>query len=168
MNPPLSYFSRRCYEDIEVGDSLPTVVKGPLSPAHLVRWCGAIENWHRIHYDTGFATVHEGLPERLVNGSWKQHLLVQVLKDWAGSDGWVWKLSFQFRGMDVVWDTLTGWGRVIGKEEVGGLGFIKCEIGIENQKGVNTTQGSAVVVVPLRAGSDVPYPFNPPAGLGVQ
>ena len=37
------------FEDVNVGDEIPPLVKGPMSPAHLMRWSSAIENWHRIH-----------------------------------------------------------------------------------------------------------------------
>lgn len=149
------------FEDVEIGDEIPELTKGPMSPAHLMRWSSAMENWHRIHYDETFAREHDGLPERLVNGSWKQHVLVQLLKDWAGESGWLWKISFQFRGMDVAWDTLTAWGRVTGKHEVDGLGVVECEIGMRNQDGEEHTPGTATVVLPLRGGRAVPYPFAP-------
>jgi hydroxyacyl-ACP dehydratase HTD2-like protein with hotdog domain len=75
------------FEDIAVGDSLAPVVKGPMTTAHIMRWSAAMENWHRIHYDWRFATQHDGLPDVLVNGSWKQHVLVQLLKDGLGNNG---------------------------------------------------------------------------------
>lgn len=150
------------YEDVEVGSHVPVLTKGPISPAHLMRWSAASENWHRIHYDETFAKEHDGLPERVVNGSWKQHVLVQMIKDWAGETGWLWKISFQFRGMDVVWDTVTAWGRVTTKREAGGYGIVECEIGMRNQRGEESTPGLATVVFPLRGGKPVPYPFVAP------
>ncbi len=151
---------RRCFEDVQIGDLLPPVVKGPMSPVHLMRWSAAIENWHRIHYDGRFATEHDGLPDLLVNGSWKQHVMVQVVKDWVGLDGWLWKISFQFRGMDRVWDTVTAWGRVTAKEAKGNYGIVHCEIGMRNQRGEEGTAGTAVCVLPMRGGDAVPYPFH--------
>jgi acyl dehydratase len=141
------------FDDINIGDDVPTVEKGPMSPAHLMRWSAAIENWHRIHYDEVFAKEHDGLPDRLVNGSWKQHVLVQMMKDWAGLGGWLWKIGFQFRGMDVVGDTVTAWGKVIDKQQVG----------LVNQRGENGTPGTATAVFPIRGGKPIPYPFVPPA-----
>jgi hypothetical protein len=92
------------FEDVTVGDEVTPLSKGPMSPMHLMRWSASIENWHRIHYDEVFTKEHDKLPERLVNGSWKQHVMVQMMKDWVGPEGWLWKISFQFRGMDIVWD----------------------------------------------------------------
>ena len=51
---------------------------------HLFRWSAAIENWHRIHYDLDFAVNHDRNPGLLVQGSWKQSVVPQYLKDWTG------------------------------------------------------------------------------------
>lgn len=151
-----------CYDDVSPGDKLPQIVIGPVSSAHLVRWCGAIENWHRIHYDTEFAKEHEGLPERLVNGSWKQHLLVRLIREWTGLSGWLARLQFQFRGMDRVGDTLTIWGEVTEVQRARGHGLIQCLVGIRNQHGEDNTRGVATVALPFRDGPAVLYPYDDP------
>jgi len=148
-------------DDVVVGQELPHTIKGPMSTAHIMRWSAAMENWHRIHYDWRFATEHDRLPDVMVNGSWKQHILIQHLTNWAGETGWVWKLNFQFRGMNVPGDTLTGWGRITAIEERGPYGVVSVEIGLRNQNGDEGTPGAATVVLPRRDGPPVPYPFNP-------
>src|SRR5258708_5737031 len=112
------------FDDICVGDELSPLVRGPMTTAHLMRWSAAIENWHRIHYDQRFATEHDHLPTLLVSGSWKQHFLVQAVRQWLGPKGWLAKISFQFRAMDVVGSTLTAWGTVIDKEVRDGIGIV--------------------------------------------
>ena len=154
------------YDDVAIGQELPQVVKGPMTGSHVMRWSAAIENWHRVHYDLPFALEHDKLPGLLVNGSWKQHVLAQLLKDWAGRGGWPWKIGFEYRGMDIAGDTITGWGRVTAKREQDGLGIVDVEIGLRNSRGIESTQGSAVVVLPIRGGRPVPYPFVAPAGSG--
>ncbi len=67
-----------------------------------MRWSAAIENWHRIHYDQRFAVEHDGLPDLLVNGSWKQHFLVQLMREWLEPQGWLARIKINFRGMDLV------------------------------------------------------------------
>ena len=67
------------FDDVSVGQQLPPLVIGPLTPTHLFRWSAAIENWHRIHYDQSFAIYHEGLPNVLAQGSWKQSILPRYL-----------------------------------------------------------------------------------------
>jgi acyl dehydratase len=147
------------FSDLKVGMKLTPLVRGPMTPVHLMRWSAATENWHRIHYDEPFAKGHDGLPGLLINGSWKQHFLVQMVRTWLGPDGWLLRAGFSFRGMDVVDSTLTAWGRITALEERHDLGFVSCEIGIRNQDGQESTPGTAVGVLPARAGVTVPYPF---------
>jgi acyl dehydratase len=149
------------FDDVVAGQELPPVRKGPMSTAHIMRWSASMENWHRIHYDWHYATGHDKLPNVLVNGSWKQHVLMQLLTDWAGDTGWLWKMNFQYRGMNVPGDTLTAWGKVTGKEARAGLGLVNVEMGLRDQKGAESSPGTAVIVLPQRGGRSVPYPFDP-------
>lgn len=147
------------FEDVAVGDELPSLVRGPLSTSHVMRWSAAIENWHRIHYDQPFAVEHDGLPGLLVNGSFKQHLLVGLMRAWLEPAGWLARIQMSFRGMDLVGDTLTAWGRVTETDTRDGLGLVVCQIGIRNQRGEQGTTGAATGVLPLTDGPPVPYPF---------
>lgn len=150
------------YEDVALGSEIPRLAKGPLTTAHLMRWSAAMENWHKIHYDKPFAIGHDKLPGLLVNGSLKQQFMLQLLKDWVGPGGWVWKVSFQFRAMNLVEETLSVWGRVTGKRDGPGYGLIDLELGIVNDENKESTPGKATVAVPYRGGVPVPYPFVPP------
>ena len=149
------------FETARPGQVLEPLRKGPMSPAHIMRWSAAMENWHRIHYDWRFATQHDGLPDLVVNGSWKQHVLAQLVKDRLGRDGWLWKLRFRYRAMDVVWDTIIAKAEVTRTQEVDGLGFVTLKLLITNQRDVVTTTGWAIGVLPLAGGKRVPYPFAP-------
>ena len=150
------------FDDVEVGMDIPELSKGPMTPPHIMRWSAAMENWHRIHYDLTYSREHDKLPDILVNGSWKQHVLAQVLKDWAGEEGWPWKIGFQYRDMDIPGDLITAWGKVTSKSEKDGLGYVDLDIGLKNSRGVESTKGTATVVLPKRGGKKVPYPFVAP------
>ena len=154
--------SRKVYEDVRLGDEIGPLLKGPLGTTHLMRWSAAMENWHRIHYDRTFAVGHDGLPDILINGSLKQQFIVQLLKDWAGRDGWVWKARFQFRAMNFVGETLSVWGRVTAVRDAGDYGLVDLDLGIRNEHSAESTPGSAVVALPHRDGPPVPYPFRAP------
>lgn len=112
------------FEDIAIGDTLAPLDRGRFTTAHLMRWSAAMENWHKIHYDQPFAIGHDKLPGLLINGSLKQNFIAQLLKDWAGRTGWVWKISFQFRAMNVVGEKLTVWATVTGKREAAEFGLM--------------------------------------------
>jgi acyl dehydratase len=147
------------FEDVAVGNELPELVRGPLSTTHVMRWSAAIENWHRIHYDQPFAVGHDSLPALLINGSFKQHLLVQLVRGWLEPSGWLAAIQMSFRGMDLVGDTLTASGRVSEVRAADSFGLVICEVAIGNQRGEEGTSGKATGVLPLRSGPPVPYPF---------
>lgn len=151
------------FEDVMVGEEIPGLEKGPMTTAHLMRWSAAMENWHKIHYDKPFAIEHDKLPDLLINGSLKQQFVMQLLADWAGPGGWVWKVGFQFRAMNLVGETLRIWGRVVSKRETLDYGLIDIELGILNDEDKESTPGTATVVLPYRSGAALPYPFVPPA-----
>jgi len=149
------------FGDIAVGSRIAALDKGAMTTAHIMRWSAAIENFHRIHYDYRFATEHDKLPDVLVNGSWKQHVLVQLAKDALGVDGWLWKLRFRYRKMDVAGDRLRGVADVMAKQEIEGLGFVTLRVALTDQNDAVSTSGYAIGVLPLRDGDQVPYPFVP-------
>ncbi len=150
------------YNDVKVGQEMPSLVLGPMTSTHVFRWSAAIENWHRIHYDHSFAVYHDGLPNILIQGSWKQSIMPRYLKDLCLPDGWPWKVSFQHRAMIVPGDTITCWAKVTGKHEKEGLGFVDLDVGMRLQNDVETCPGTATIALPIRGGRPVPYPFVPP------
>ena len=150
------------YEDVSEGMELPKYIYRP-TPTHLFRWSAAIENFHRIHYDLDFGLNHDKNPSILVHGSWKQSVVPQYLKDWTLPGGWPWKAQFEHRAMLVPGDVLIMWGKVTDKHEKGGMGFVDLEIGMKTHDGVESMPGSATVVLPLKDGPPIPYPFVLPA-----
>ena len=149
-----------CISDVTVGQELPRLVRGPLSPMHLMRFSAAIENWHRIHYDRDFATGHDQLPDLVVSGSWKQHFVAQLVRQWAGPDGWMTELGLQYRRVNVVGETLTAWGRVTDVEPGETYGLVKLDVGILNQDGDESSPGRAVVALPSVPGQALPRPLG--------
>ena len=59
-------------------------------------------------------------------------------------------------------DVLIMWGRVIEKSVKSQMGLIELEIGMKTHDGVESMPGTATVVLPLRDGPPIPYPFIPP------
>ncbi|MES3000751.1 MAG: MaoC family dehydratase [Pseudomonadota bacterium] len=149
------------FDKVDIGRQLGELDKGVVTTAHIMRWSAAVENFHRIHYDQAFATGHDHLPGVLINGSWKQHVLVQLVKDSLGPQGWLWRLKFRYRKMDVAGDSLRAVARVVDKKRIGDLGFITLRVSLCDQHGELSTAGHAIGVVPARAGAVVPYPFRP-------
>lgn len=153
--------SQLYYQDVHVGMELPKYVY-QLTPAHLMRWSAAIEDWNPIHYDLDFAVNHDRLPGISVQRSWKRSVVPQFLKDWALPGGWLWKASCQHRTLSMPGDLLIVWGTVTGVQEIQQIGLVELETGMKNRYGTESMPGTATVVLPLRGGPPIPYPFVPP------
>ena len=91
----------------------------------------------------------------------KQHVLIQLLTDWVGEAGWLLRFKMQLRGMNVPGDTLTAWGRITKTETRNGFGVADIEAGLRDQKRNEVAPSTATVVLRLRDGAEVPYPFDP-------
>lgn len=133
---------------------LPALRKGPWTSAHLVRWCAAQQNWDRIHYDQAYAQREAGLPERLVNGALKQHLLAQFVER-ALPGGWLVRLDFRFAGPDFVGDTLEVRGRVDALSPGPGGPVASLALAIHNlERDAATTSAMALVHLPEGSAAD--------------
>ena len=149
------------FDDVEVGMELPRYVRRR-SIVEMQRWGITMENTHRLHYDYPHATNHDKLPGVLFHGSWRISIIAAWLKNWALPDGWLWKYNFQVRSMVVAGETTVLWGKVVEKEERDGLGLVRVELGIVGEGTGEGAPGAATVVLPIRGGRPVPYPFVPP------
>lgn len=131
---------------LRVGAPLRPLTKGRLTSSHIARWCAAQENWAKIHYDEVYARDVAKLPGTLINGALKQHLLAQFLVEACGAAGWVWRIDYQFTGMDLIGHALEVRGTVAGIEEAGDLQFVSVDLAIMNLD-LNrvTTTGTGIV-----------------------
>jgi acyl dehydratase len=71
----------------------------------------------------------------------------------------VWKVSYRFRRMDVVGDTLTAFGVVTELAKTEEFGLATLDVGIRNSRGDVSTEGKATVALPFVDGPSIPYPF---------
>ncbi|MBI2304118.1 MAG: dehydratase [Chloroflexi bacterium] len=137
------------YEDVHIGDELPTLTKHPTTQ-QLVKYAGASGDFYQIHYDKDFA-LGLGLPGVILHGLLKAAFLGQLLTDWIGVEGFIKEFDCSYRGMDVPGQPLYCKGRVTNKFEEGNEHCIECDIWTENPGGEHTTPGKAVVVLPRRS-----------------
>jgi len=78
------------------------------------------------------------------------------MKDGLGPDGWLWKIAFRYKRMDVAWDTLKGSAEVVEKREHDGLGFVACRIALLNQRDEVSTAGVGIACCRSVAGGKCP------------
>ena len=148
------------YDDIETGFELPAT-QLTLTVPIMVRWCAAAEIWWRDHYDKDYCLSHH-LPNPIGSGSWSQAFLHAFLSNWVGHEGWVFKLSQRNRAHMLPGNVFTIWGCVTNKYTKYDLGYLELDLGMHNQDGVEAVPAQATVVLPVRGGPPIPYPFKTP------
>lgn len=137
------------YEDIALGDSLPTLVKHP-TPRQLVMWAGASGEFSEMHYDKDFA-LKKGFPGIVVHGMLAVSFLAQMLTDWIGEWGTLKKISTSNRQFMLADEDIICKGLVAKKYAKNGQHYVACEIWAENSKGERCVLGTALVTLPDRA-----------------
>ena len=136
------------YEDVNVGDEIPTLGKN-CTTQQLVMWATGSGDMYPIHYDKDFAAGN-GLPGVIVHGALKNAFLGQMLHDWVGEKGEIKKYNCQYRGMDVPNEDIICRGVVTNKARDGGLNIVELDIWTEKASGEKTSPGKATVVLPSR------------------
>ncbi len=181
------------WEDVRVGQELPKIVKGALKTTDMLAWVrgwGAgmhafrlaylhrkkrpkfysLNEWgypdvvERVHWDDGWAQKI-GNPYAYDFGKMRNAWMCHLIINWMGDDGWLWKLSDQFRAFNYYGDTTWVKGSVTGKDVTSqGHHVVDLDVRCENQRGVVSAPGTARVILPSREHGAVALP-TPPAGV---
>jgi hypothetical protein len=119
----------------------------------------------RLHWEPARAQ-ELGLPTSYDYGGLRETWLTHLVTDWMGDDAWLWKLECQHRRFNFIGDTSWLTGEVVDKRQVEGAdGVIRSEahlvIRVTNQRGVVTSPGKAVVLLPSREHGAVTLPRPP-------
>lgn len=140
------------FEDVKEGAELPSKTKGPLTVTDLVRFAGASGDYAKIHHDREYSKTVAGLQDIILHGQGKLAFMVHVVTDWIGLQGRVKKIGAQYRGMDLVGDSVTSKGKVVRKYTQGREHLVDLELWNANGRtGETTTVGTATVSLPSRA-----------------
>jgi acyl dehydratase len=148
------------WEDVNAGQEIPSLTK-VASTMTLVKWAGAFGDFNPLHFDNDFAVNFMKTPGVIIHGTLKRQMLIQMLTDWMGDEGWLKSIQTQFRAMDYPrhmktlmgpedGDTLVCKGKVTGKSQKDGEHLVECEIWLENSKGEVTTSGTATMMLPAK------------------
>lgn len=114
----------------------------------------------RLHWDPVRAR-ELGLPTSYDYGGMRETWLAHALTDWAGDDGWLWRLRCEHRKFNYIGDTTWVRGSVVAKRVEAGHHVVDITLHCENQRGEITTPATATVILPTRQ-ADVFLP-EPPA-----
>ncbi len=119
----------------------------------------------RLHWEPDRAR-ELGLPTSYDYGGLRETWLCHLVTDWMGDDAWLWRLECQHRRFNFLGDTSWLTGEVVDKQQVetpdGVRSEVHLEIRVTNQRGVVTSPGTAVVLLPSRDHGPVVLP-RPPA-----
>jgi acyl dehydratase len=135
-------------EDVEVGQALPPLTKGPIQQIQLTRYAGASGDFNPIHQDDEFARA-AGMGCVFAHGMLSMGWVGQAVTDWAGA-GSVRKLGVRFTGLVRLKDTITCRGRVLSQSSKDDVHLVELEVWAENQRGEKVVTGKATVALPSR------------------
>jgi len=122
----------------------------------------------RLHWEPERAR-ELGLPTSYDYGGLRETWLSHLVTDWMGDDGWLWKLECQHRRFNFIGDTTWLTGEVVDKVQTETASGVRSEVHLvircTNQRGVVTSPGKAVVLVPSREHGAVLLPRPPVATM---
>jgi acyl dehydratase len=170
----------RYWEEVNVGEEVTPVVKGPLSMRDIIAWCMGAGSYfmraHRLALDyrrrhpgvamsdtsTGIQDVPElvhmedsraqeiGIPGAYDYGPQRISWLGHLVTNWMGDDGFLKRLYAELRLFNVIGDTTWCRGKVTRKYIQDGEPLVELEVWCQNQRGETTAPGQATVRLPRR------------------
>src|SRR5271169_353268 len=132
------------FEDIKVGDAIPSLTKPAITHLQLALYAGAGADHNPIHVDEQAAKAG-GLPGIIAHGMLPFGFLGQLLTQWVPQRQ-VRSLSARFVAIAFPGDVITCSGNIVGKREQAGEKLVDLEIAAQNQKGESLQLGKATVV----------------------
>ena len=136
------------YEDVQVGDTMPELVKPALSHIQLVRYAGASGDFNPLHTDPKFGEM-VGTGGIIAHGMLIMGFVGQLLSDYVGPTV-LRKFGVRFRGMTRLDDMITCTGTITEKYEADGEGRIAGKVQAADQNGDVKVSGTFVAALPRR------------------
>jgi acyl dehydratase len=133
------------FDNIKVGDAIPSLTKPAISHLQLALYAGAGADHNPIHVDDAAAKAG-GLPGIIAHGMLPLGFLGQLLTQWVPQRQ-VRSLSARFVAMAFPGDVITCSGKIAAKREEAGEKLVDVEIAAQNQKGENIQLGKATVAL---------------------
>ena|SRR6266568_4948437 len=136
------------YEDVQVGDEIPKLVKSSVSHLQLVRYAGASGDFNPLHTDPKFGEML-GIGGIITHGMLIMGFVGQLLSDYVGPTA-LRKFGVRFKGMTRIDDVITCTGTITAKTEVDGEGRITGKVQAVDQNGDVKVTGTFVAALPRR------------------
>ena len=136
------------YDDVQVGDELPKLVKNPVTLNQLVRYSGASGDFNPLHTDPKVGEMI-GTGGVIAHGMLIMGFVGQLLSDYVGPVA-LRKFNVRFKGMTHLDDTITCTGTITEKNEVDGEARITGKVQAADQNGEVKVAGTFTAVLPKR------------------
>jgi len=136
------------FEDVEVGDELPRLVKEPVTLAQLVRYAGASGDFNPLHTDPKVGEMI-GTGGIIAHGMLIMGFVGQLLSDYVGPEA-LRLFNTRFKGMTHLGDVITCSGCVTKKYEEEGECRIAGKVQAVDQDGDVKVSGTFVAALPRR------------------
>ena len=137
------------YEDVQVGDAIPKLVKSPLSHLQLVRYAGASGDFNPLHTDPKIGEL-VGVGGIIGHGMLTMGFVGQLLSDYVGPTA-LRKFGVRFKGMTHLDDVITCTGTITEKYEADGEARIAGKVQATDQNGDVKVAGTFVAALPRRS-----------------
>lgn len=167
----------RRWKDVQVGDTLGPILKGPLTPTAEIAFesffgiylvgnevaarlydrhpalmvpneQGIPEPPQRVHWDNAFTQKTLGLPGAYDLGIERLSWMIQLVTDWVGDDGRLARIECQYRKFNYMGDVTWCRGTVGEKLERDGRKLVRIDISTVNQRDEVTTVARAEAELP--------------------
>ncbi|QYY33830.1 MaoC family dehydratase N-terminal domain-containing protein (plasmid) [Cupriavidus pinatubonensis] len=169
----------RYWEEVQVGEELPTIARGPLSlmdtmgflvgcgrghthgvvlqaavkhPGHFFRnpEAGGGVEYTGIGHHRESVAKEVGVPGTYDYGPQRSSWMASLVTNWMGDAGVLKRVRTEMRRFNIVGDTTFCKGKVVRKYVKDNVGLVDIELAAENQRGEVTTPGIATVALPSR------------------
>jgi acyl dehydratase len=136
------------YEDVQIGDAIPKLVKPPISHLQLVRYAGASGDFNPLHTDPKIGEL-VGIGGIIGHGMLIMGFVGQMLSDYVGPTA-LRKFDVRFKGMTRLDDIITCTGTITEKYEVDGEAHIVGRVHAADQNDEVKVAGRFVAVLSRR------------------
>jgi acyl dehydratase len=140
--------TKRYYEDVQIGDAIPALVKAPMTHLRLVRYAGASGDFNPLHTDPKIGE-EIGTGGIIAHGMLIMGFVGQLLSDYAGP-GTLRKFGVRFKGMTHLDDEITCTGTITEKYEADGEGRIAGKVQAIDQNGDVKVAGTFIAALPRK------------------
>jgi acyl dehydratase len=138
------------YEDVNVGDAMPELVKGPLQKLQHVMYAGASGDFNPLHTDDDFAKAVGMKGGVIAHGMLIMGIVGQAITSWIPRKD-LKKFGVRFAGMTKPGNTITVTGTVTDKRVEDGNNIIVCDVAAKDENGDVKVTGKFEAALPSKA-----------------